>query len=62
MRSFSVPQEPIEMKDWGVSQPSLLGVVVQVVHSATLKGSIYIVFVINDAPWSCVIYNMHGHS
>ena len=32
MGLFSIPQEPIEMKDWGVSQPRLLGVAVQVVQ------------------------------
>ena len=48
------------MKDHVALHPRLLGMVEQVVHSA--RSAIYIVFVINDASWCCVIYHMHGHS
>ena len=45
----------------GRVSPGCSSVVVQTVYSATSRAAIYMAFVINSAPWSCVRYNTHGH-
>lgn len=57
-----VLQEPTDIKDWACGTTRTAGY--GCVHCAVCvsRHAIYVVFVINDAPWSRVIYSIHSHS